>query len=138
MPFPPKNRGDAYLSLLEGLGGSANVPKVEACTVCGHPVWRSDLHAHRACLEGRVSGSLGYAPPTPVRPDPIVGLVYAKRLADASVSQVSDRTGAANERRARDEVARMAPCRVCHRPLTCGQSGVHHSCKSTDQPKETL
>lgn len=129
MPFPAKHRDGVYLDLLERMGASSR-PRLEACTVCGRPVWRSELHAHRACLESALSiSNLGYAPPPPVRPDPVVGNVYASLVTDSHESQVSDATGRANEVRAAAEVQRLPKCRVCRRALTCDQSGVHHECK---------
>jgi hypothetical protein len=129
--FPPKNRGDVYYDLLERLGASSR-PRLERCTVCGHRVWRTDLHGHRACLD-----AAGYRPPDPVRPDPVIGNVYALRLTDSHEAQVSERTGRSNERRAAADVAAMPKCRVCRRPMTCDQRGTHHSCRPADQTKET-
>jgi hypothetical protein len=133
--FPAKNRDGVYLDLLERMGATSR-PRLEACTVCGHPVWRSDLHAHAACLAGRVTGDVGYHPPDPVRPDPVIGSVYALRLTDSHEAQVSASTGARNEAAAAAAVQKLPKCSVCRRSLTCDQRGAHHSCVSTDQTKE--
>jgi hypothetical protein len=133
--FPAKNRDGVYLDLLERMGATSR-PRLESCTVCGCPVWRSDLHAHAACLAGRVMGDVGYHPPDPVRPDPVIGSVYALRLTDSHEAQVSASTGARNEAVAAAAVQKLPKCSVCRRSLTCDQRGAHHSCMSTDQTKE--
>ena len=134
--FPAKNRDGVYLDLLERMGATSR-PRLEACMVCGHPVWRSDLHGHRACLESALAiSNLGYHPPDPVRPDPVIGSVYALRLTDSHEAQVSASTGARNEGVAAAAVQRLPKCSVCRRSLTCDQRGAHHSCVSTDQTKE--
>lgn len=127
--FPPKRSGGPEMDgLLERMGGTSSRQRLESCTVCGRPVWVSTLHAHAACLESLGVVGVGYAPPTPVRPPSVVGNVYASINVDSHVAQVSDRAGREAERAAREAVDRLPSCRVCAKPLTVGQRGVHHEC----------